>query len=149
VADEQKGITPQIVAAAELLLQELILLGGERTWEPLRGVGNVLATDQVCEERKFLGPSQFGEDGAQGNEEVDIVGRRERRRVGAQAGHPAEEVGLAAQLVEGVHLRVMGAEIAEEVADGPAVVLNGVGAERRSEGIDRAVEDGSQRMWEG
>jgi len=69
--------------------------------------------------------------------------------VGAQAGHPAEEVGLPAQLVQRVHLRVMGAEIAEEVADGPAVVLNGVGAERRSEGIDRAVEDGSQRMWEG
>ena len=46
-------------------------------------------------------------------------------------------------------MRVMGAEIAEEVTDGPAVVLNGVGAERRSEGIDRAVEDGSQRMWEG
>jgi len=148
VADQQKGITPQIVAVDELLLQELILLSGERAWEPLRGVGNVLATDQVCEERKLLGPSQFGEDGAQGNEQVDIVGRRERRRVGAQAGHPVEEVGLSAQLVQGVHLRVMSAEIAEEVADGPAVVTNGVGAERRAEGINRAVEDWSQRMWE-
>jgi hypothetical protein len=52
-------------------------------------------------------------------------------------------------LVQGVHLRVMSAEIAEEVADGPAVVTSSVGAERRSEGIDRAVEDWSQRMWEG
>jgi hypothetical protein len=37
VADQQEGITPQIVAVHELLLQELILLGGERAWESLRG----------------------------------------------------------------------------------------------------------------
>jgi len=96
VADQQEGITPQIVAVDELLLQELILLGGEGAWEPLRGVGNILATDQVCEERKLLGPSQFGEDGTQGDEQVDIVGRRERRRQGAQVGHPAEKMGLTA-----------------------------------------------------
>ena len=34
-----------------------------------------------------------------------------------------------------------GAEIAEEVADGPAVVTSGFGTERRAERIDRAVED--------
>ena len=81
MADQQKGITPQIVAVDELLLQELILLSAEWAWELLRGVGNVLATDQVGEERKLLGPSQFGEDGAQGKEQVDIVGRGERRRM--------------------------------------------------------------------
>ena len=60
----------------------------------------------------------------------------------------AQEVGLPAQLIEGVHLRVSGAEIAEEVADGPAVVTIAFQAERRAERIDGAVEDGSQRMWE-
>ena len=35
VANQQKGVTTQIVAAEELLLQELILLGGERTGESL------------------------------------------------------------------------------------------------------------------
>ena len=123
--------------------------GGERAWEPLRGVRNVLATDQVGEERKLLGPSQFGEDGAQGDEQVDIVGRRERRRQGPQVGHPAEEMGLTAQWVQGVHLGVMGAEIAQEVADGAAVVTRSAEAERRSEGIDRAIEERSQGMREG
>jgi hypothetical protein len=127
----------------ELLLQDLILLGGERAWEPLRGVGNVLATDEVGEERKLLGPSQFGEDGAKGDEQVDIVGRRERRRQGAQAGHPAEEMGFTAQLVQGIHLGVMGAEIAEEVADGAAIVTRSAEAERRTEGIDRTIEERS------
>ena len=81
-------------------------------------------------------------------EQVDIGGGDEGRRLRAQAGHPAEEVGLTAQLIEGVHRRVSGAEIAQEVAHGPAVVANGVRAERRAEGIDRAVEDGGQRMLE-
>jgi len=148
VADQQKGVTPQIVALDELLLQELILLGGEGAWESLREVGDIFATDQVGELRKLLGPSQFGEDGAQGDEQVDIGGGHERRRLGAQTGHPAEEVGLPAQLVQGVHRGVSGAEIAQEVADGAAVVTSGVGAERRAEGIDRAVEDRSQRMME-
>jgi hypothetical protein len=103
----------------------------------------------VCEEGKLLGPSQFGEDGAQGDEQVDIVGRRERRRQGAQAGHPAEEMGFTVQLVQGVHLGVMGAEIAEEVADGVVVVTRSAGAERRTEGIDRAIEERSQGMREG
>ena len=58
-------------------------------------------------------------------------------------------MGLTAQLVQGVHLGVMGAEIAEEVADGAAVVTSSVGAERRTEGIDRAIEERSQGMREG
>jgi cysteine synthase len=58
-------------------------------------------------------------------------------------------MGLTAQLVQGVHLRVMGAEIAEEVADGAAVVTSSVGTERRTEGINRAIEERSQEMREG
>ena len=96
MADQQKGVTPQIIAVDELLLQELILLGGEGAWESLREVRDIFATDQVGELRKLLGPSQFGEDGAQGDEPVDIGGGHERRRLGAQTGHPAEEVGLPA-----------------------------------------------------
>jgi len=56
-------------------------------------------------------------------------------------------VGLAAQLIKGGHFRVSGAEIAEEIAHGPAVLTSAFQAERRPERIDGAVEDGSQRMW--
>ena len=49
VANQQEGITAQIVAAEELLLQELVLLGGKRTGQSLRQAGNVLAADEMSE----------------------------------------------------------------------------------------------------
>ena len=36
VAEQQKDISPQIVAAEKLLLQELVLLCSERSWQTLR-----------------------------------------------------------------------------------------------------------------
>jgi hypothetical protein len=72
VTDQQKGITTQIVAVDELLLKKLVLLGREGAGESLREVRDVLATDQVRELRKLFGPSQFGEDGAQSDQQVDI-----------------------------------------------------------------------------
>jgi hypothetical protein len=57
-------------------------------------------------------------------------------------------MGFTAQLVQGVHLGVMGTEIAEELADGAAVVTRSAGAERNTEGIDCALEERSQGMRE-
>jgi hypothetical protein len=142
VAEQEKDIPTQIVAVDELLLQELILLGGERARESLRLAGDILATDQVRELRKLVRPCQFGADGAQSDEAVDIGGGDERWRLRVQTGHPAEEMGLTAQLIERVHRRVSGPKIAQEVVYGPAVVANGVRAERCTEGINRAIEDG-------
>jgi len=48
-------------------------------------------------------------------------------------------VGLAAQLVQAVQLRVSGAEIAQEVASRATVVTRRVGTERGAEGTGRAV----------
>ena len=64
MAHQQKGIAAQIVAAEEFLLQELILLGGERPWKPLRRRRNVLAAEEMSEFRKRCGPSQFVQQGA-------------------------------------------------------------------------------------
>src|SRR5260370_37613225 len=75
VANQQKGIATQIVAAEELLLQELILLCCERTRKSVREARNVLAADQMGEVSKLFGPSQFVAGGAQRDEQVDI-GRR-------------------------------------------------------------------------
>ena len=51
MANQQKGVAAQIVAAEELLLQELILLGREGAWKPLWEAWDVLATDQMGETR--------------------------------------------------------------------------------------------------
>src|SRR5213596_1400628 len=112
VADQQEGITTQVVAVKEVLLKELILLGRKWARESLRQVGDVLATDQVCELRKLVRPSQLGEGGAQGDQQVDIGLGHKGRRLRAQAGHPAKDVRLPAQLHEGVKLGVSGAEMA-------------------------------------
>jgi hypothetical protein len=54
------------------LSDEPIPLGGERACESLREVQDVLATNQTTELRKLFGPSQFSEQGAQSDEQVDI-----------------------------------------------------------------------------
>src|SRR5579863_3520470 len=56
VANEQKGITPQIVAAEEFLLQEFVLLCRERAWKSLREARKVPATDQMGEFRNLHSP---------------------------------------------------------------------------------------------
>src|SRR5207249_11255748 len=73
MANQQKGIATQIVAAEELLLQELILLCCERTRKSVREARNILAADQMSEFRKLFCPSQFVADAAE-TDEADEIG---------------------------------------------------------------------------
>ena len=57
VTNQQKSVTAQIVAAEKFLLEELILLCRERTWQSSGKTRNVLAADQLREFRKWLCPS--------------------------------------------------------------------------------------------
>ena len=81
VANQQKGIATQIVAAEELLLQELILFCCERTRKSVREARNILAADQMSEFRKLFCPSQFVADAAQTDEAEDIGCGHERRHL--------------------------------------------------------------------
>src|SRR6267378_1461717 len=63
VADQQKDVASQIIAQAELLLQQFVLLCREWAWKSLREARNVLAADQLSEFRKLFGPSQLVESG--------------------------------------------------------------------------------------
>ncbi len=94
VANQQKGIATQVVAAEEFLLQEFILFCREWAWKSVRGTRKVFAADQMSEFRKLFGPSQFVADAAQTDEQVDIGLCRERGCLRVQAGHPAEDVGF-------------------------------------------------------
>src|SRR5579863_3893161 len=103
MADQQKDVALPIITADELLLQKLILLSGERACQSLRTVRDVFATDEASKLGKVFGTGQFCEQGAQSDEPQAIGGGGERRHLRAQMGHPAEQVGLAAQLLESVH----------------------------------------------
>ena len=146
VTDQQKRVTAEIIPAEELLVEELILLSGEGVWQSFWEPRNVLAADQMGDLRKRLCPSQFLEDGAQMNEQVDAGCGGQRRRLRAQARHPAEDVWIATQLIERAYLGMSGAEVSQELADGPAVVTSRLRIQRGAEGVDGAVEDRSQRM---
>src|SRR6266567_1420452 len=99
-AEQEEGISAEIVAAHELLLQELILLGGKRSWQSVRRARNILAQQQVGQFREMAGAGQFMEDSAQSEEPADAGCRGQRRILGAQVRHPSEDVRLAAQLFE-------------------------------------------------
>src|SRR6266478_7513807 len=71
VTNQQKGVAAQIVAAYQLLLQVLILLCGERTWEPLGEAWNIPGADKMSEFRKLFHPSEFLENEAEMDEQVN------------------------------------------------------------------------------
>jgi hypothetical protein len=73
VTNQQKSVTAQVIAAEELLLKELILLQREWAWQPSGKTRNVLEADQMSEFRKLCRPSQFVEDAAQMEEQVDTA----------------------------------------------------------------------------
>jgi hypothetical protein len=143
VANQQKGIATQVVAAEEFLLQEFILFCREWAWKSLREARNILAANQMSEFRKLLGPSQLVEDAAQSDKQVDTGCGRECRCLRTQARHRAEDVRVTAQLVQALHFRMISAKIAQIVAGSPTVVTSRLGTECCAEGIDRAVEDRS------
>ena len=51
-------------------------------------------------------------------------------------------------MVQALHPRMIRTKIAQEVANSPAVLTNGLMAECNAEGIDSAVEEKSERMLE-
>ena len=82
------------------------------------------------------------------NEQVAAGCGGQRRRLRAQGGHPAEEVWIAAQLIERANLGMSGTEVGQELADGAAVVTSRFRIQCGAEGIDSAAQDRRQRMGE-
>src|ERR1017187_1484823 len=73
----------------------------------------------------------------------------QRGPVGAQRGEPVQDVRIASQLLEGLHLRVLGAEKIQEIADGAVVETNSFLIEGSGEGLGGALKQGGHRMLEG
>src|SRR5205085_2179999 len=120
MAEQQEDVGRQIVAAEQLLLDELILLRRQGTGKTLRRPRRVLATDQMRQLRKLGGPGKFLKDTSEVRETIDV----DRRRQGAQVGEPAKDMRVAAQLIQRSNIRMILAEINQEVARG-ATVLTG------------------------
>ena len=59
VALKQEHIGRQIVAAEQFLLDQLILLGCQGAWQPLRSTWDVLATDQMGQGGDLRAPGKL------------------------------------------------------------------------------------------
>ena len=145
-AEQEEDISAEIVAAHELLLEELILLGGERSWQSVRRARDILAQQQVGQFSEMAGASQLMEDGAQREEPSDAGCRGQRRILGAQVRHPSEDMRIAAQLFETSNLRVFRSEIDEEAAHHDVVVAFAGRSECGAQRLDRMREDRRQGM---
>ena len=98
----------------------MILLRRQSTGKTLRRPRRVLATDQMRQLGKLGGPGKFLKNTSEVRETIDV----DRRRQGAQVGEPAKNMRVAAQLTQRSNIRVILAEINQEVARG-ATVLTG------------------------
>src|SRR6266852_2518482 len=98
VAQQQEDIGGQIIAAEQFLLNQLILLGRQGAWQPLRSTGNVLATDQMGQIGDLRAPGKLLQNAAQKQQASDVDCRRQV--LGAQIDEPAEKVRIPAQLIK-------------------------------------------------
>ena len=144
----RKTFAPEIVAAQELLFEELILLCGERSWQRVRCAWYILAAQQMSEFGNLAGPRQLVEDRAESEETADAGGGRQRRSLRPQARHPSQDVGIATELLDASELRVLGAQINQEVTHHDVVVACAGRSECGAQRLDGAGQGGSQRMLE-
>ena len=92
---------------------------------------------------KLCGPGQFLQNAAQEEEAIDIGDGRQGRRLRAQVSHPAEDVRIAAQLLQRMHLGMFGAEI----RSGSCGRCRG--SDEPSPEVSAAVSDSTARSNEG
>jgi hypothetical protein len=148
VAEQEEDISAEIVAAHELLLEELILLGGKRSWQGVGRAWDILAQQEVSQFSEMAGASQLMEDGAQSKEPADASRGCQRRILGAQVRHPSEDMGISAQLFETSNLRICGAEIDEEVAYHHVVTTRAAGGECGAQKLDSMRKGWREGMLE-
>jgi hypothetical protein len=94
VAEQQKYVSAEIVAAQKLLLQGLILFCGERPWKSLRCARDVFATNEASKFKTLVRPCQFVEDASESDKPADTGHGRQWRLLRTHAGHPAQDVGI-------------------------------------------------------
>ena len=148
VAEQQEDISAEIVAAQQLLLEDLILLGGEWPRQSVWRARDVFTQQQVGKFGEMIYPGYLMEESAQSEEPADAGGGSQGRRLCSHMRHPSEDMRIAANLFEARNLRMFRAEIDEEAAHHGAVVALAGGDQCSAQRLDRLREDRRQRVLE-
>jgi hypothetical protein len=135
-----------IIASHEFLLDQHVLFGGQGPWQILVGARDVVSADQVGQEWNLLAPRQFLKDSTQTDHMMAHSHLGQRRLVGAQQSEPAQNVWVAAQLLEGAHAWMLRVQIVQKVARGALIVVRRVFAERSGERLCRSLKQSRQWM---
>src|ERR1700676_3043266 len=59
VTQKQQDVTNEVIAPQQFLLDQLILLGSQRSWQVVLLAGNIVATEQMSKTWELLGPGEF------------------------------------------------------------------------------------------
>ena len=124
----------------------MILLGCQSAWQPLRSARNVLATDQMGQIGELRAPGKLLQDAAHQQQARDVDCGHQV--VGAQIDKPAENVGIAAQLIERPNGRMPLTKIDEKAAGDGTILTDRRRSESCRQGVNRSLELLHQRMFQ-
>jgi hypothetical protein len=144
VAHQQQDIGGQIIAAEQFLLNQLILLGGEGAWQPLRSARDVLAADQVGQVGDLRAPGKLFQHAAHKQQACDID--RGHKVLRAQIDKPAENVRIATQLIQRGNSGMLLTKVDEKAAGHGTILTDRSGSESGRQRIDGSLELLQQRM---
>lgn len=92
--------------------------------------GNIVATKQMGEGRELLSPGEFFQHAPEADHMDGPCLACQWRLMRPQQRQPTENMGVAAQLIQRTHRRILGPEIPQKVAGCSAIGSGGVIAHR-------------------
>jgi hypothetical protein len=139
-ADEQQGVGHQVIGVAELLLQPSIVLRGKWFGQIVIWGRKILSTNEIVVKRMAI-VGQVMEQTAKPDEVKPTDGIAQRRIMFTKEAEPAQEMGIAAQLMQLPYLRESSVEIGKELAGAGAILGNRFRPQNGGQDTEVIVED--------
>ena len=115
----------EVIAAPQFLLEEVILLAGERARETALLSGNIVRDEQMSQGWELLCPGEFFQHAAQVDRVPGATMGRQGRVARSEQRQPAEEMWITPELGKGANRRILSAKIIEKLPDGYTVTADG------------------------
>jgi hypothetical protein len=106
VALQQQQVAEEIVATAQLLLQQLILFGEQGARKDLIAARDIIPREQMRQRGNLFAPGQFFQQAVQIDDAAAERGFGQGRQVRTQFGQPAQNMRIPPHLLQAADLRV-------------------------------------------
>ena len=115
----------EVIAALQFLLEEVILLPGERARQTAFLSGNIIRDEQMSQGWELLCPGEFFQYATQVDRMPGPTLGRQGRVARSKQRQPAEEMWITPELVKRANRRILIPKIIEELPDGYTVTADG------------------------